>query len=633
MSNRLLLLAAVGLCLLLSGVHVAHGSVNVTRPDVVEFALLQDTVDDEFVYWGVQMYAGLKAAEKWINDNDVLSGTKLQITLVNGSWRNATAAEGAAAASAAIAGGYFGFVSPDWISSGPLMDAVNAQGLHIPIVNPLTTRSSVFQTNASRHVFGVRPRYPTEFLMMMHHAMHSDSHCSDFGVVYATEIDEIDSIIAQIANKTNALGFDPAKLFPVNHTIDVQRLRDAWFKDARVPGCVLVFGFDALAVAEALYGDARFVKDNTDFFCSSTAYCPSFNSSLHIDSIHLIATVSDPRDTGIPSTASYTSALQAFLATAPLLPSLLARGAYDATPNFVSKEGYMVGRFLAEVLRTMPAIAAPLFAGAVYGKKYVTVDEEIYGPFNEQCLVRSESSFPCFCNTGGRTYWIANTSMVVPLTIQGSETPGDEGLASLTTDLQSCVVPPSLVVKPLKLLMMAPSMTISDPVMESFFTAMIDAVLATVADKSTIALLGETGRPSLVRIDYNDSAAYVSSQWHRYDPLMFLGGLMGTESGGHLSLFHQDFEQDLRDPVFGEPGNVRATLRTMPSRTRARSQHTALRVRSEAVVAHVELGSTTWAREGAKPRLGRKHIPALWTARRLLCGFWCWAIRDRRRRA
>ncbi|MDP2060253.1 MAG: hypothetical protein Q8J97_10970, partial [Flavobacteriaceae bacterium] len=190
----------------------------------------------------------------------------------------------------------------------------------------------------------------------------------------------------------------------------------------------------------------------------------------------------------------------------------------------------------------------------VYRRKYVNVNESIFGPFSDGCLTKSTSTFPCFCNTGGRSFYMAQVNLTTGLLIGGvaNDFLQDGALLSLTTSLDVCAMTASSVQQPLNVAMLFNSSSLGAVATESqrqFSLAVVSATVHANAEGGAAA----AGRFNPILKQLTDSSvdldALLFNLTVRSNPYVLLGGDVATRNSGIPSLFLNAVSMQAADPA------------------------------------------------------------------------------------
>ncbi|CUG87349.1 receptor-type adenylate cyclase, putative [Bodo saltans] len=383
--------------------------------------------DQMFQFDGVQSYAGMKAAEKEINDNNIIGGgVNISIEFISApSFLGTPADVDNAIRNATV--GRFGFIMPDWATASSVTRIVqNEYNSSIPVVAPrLLTTSEV--VNKNRFSLNLRQPPSIEYLAILQYALGSaESRCTAFTLITRSLIDT-----SQVAVTLAALGLPTPLLinlpFPgslANLSFSPSAILDTWYASnaaysGYAPPCGLFFALpsDIISILDAMYTDARFNMSQMTFFVSAQSSEGIWNTSSHgtapFARVRFITNFVDPQNSTIPFTLRYQTALKAYLTSLNVsaLPAELTVYPMLSVPTYPALEGYLAVRWAAEILSRMPSITPSAFLDAVYDRHIFYMNDVSLGPMTDHCLVPNTFSIPCFCNIGASSLAVGGINL------------------------------------------------------------------------------------------------------------------------------------------------------------------------------------------------------------------------------
>ncbi|CUG88938.1 receptor-type adenylate cyclase, putative, partial [Bodo saltans] len=422
------------------------------RPSTIKFGMTYNMVDQLFVFDGTQMYAGAQAALKEINEAGVIDGITLEMDHVPpGPLLSAVVTP--TMVNFTNDPQYFGSIFTDWSTSASLAAVIRStqhnNGTY-PMIAARQLTDTGFQ-NDSRFDMSLRQPVSTEFLMMLHHSINSDTaRCTSFAILSRVSI-PTGALLPTLAS----LGFSSVSInlgLNALASFNTSEVLDAWFAGSNntgyyTPPCGLFFTLpsDAHTILEAMYTDSRFDMTRMAFYAAGVTSAGQWNSTLFgtapYTRLHFITNFPYPNSTINPLAIHFRASLANYLATVNMtaVPTAMKQIPFLATPNFPALEGYLAVRWVANILAAMPSINRTLFMDAVYDRKMFWVDDVTIGPMTDRCLIDSMTDLSCFCNAG---LSVLRVIQVSNLTGYPVPTEGDSSLTSLTNPLDQCYLTP-----------------------------------------------------------------------------------------------------------------------------------------------------------------------------------------------
>ncbi|CUG61443.1 receptor-type adenylate cyclase, putative, partial [Bodo saltans] len=383
------------------------------RPNLIKLGMYYNMADTIMQFDGTQMYAGAKAAEKEINAGGTIDGVQLEVVYVPAASYTSPASVVAAAASSFVNDTqYFGAILTDWVTTPTLLSTV-AVGTGLNGTYPVIgARHRVDVVTGTRSDISVRQPAPTDYLMMLHHAMNAATiRCTSFAVVTRGGF-----MAAPIEATIASLGLHVLILelgADYSTTPAVATVLDQWSTgNANThfypPQCGLFFSIasDTHAILEGMYADARFNMSLMAFYSSGIASEGYWNSTLYgvapFANFRVVTNLLSPNSATSPLAISFRAALSSYFAdlNASDVPADMQQVPTLTTISLPSFEGYVTVRWIAEILSAMPSINRTLFLRSVYSRRFFWVGDTSLGPMTDRCLVDSTSSLPCACSFG-----------------------------------------------------------------------------------------------------------------------------------------------------------------------------------------------------------------------------------------
>ena len=447
------------LLLCLSIVWTAAGALQ--RPPTILFGFYQNMNDAVLQFDGPQLYAGIKAAEKEVNEANIVEGVTLEFRYM----RTATLASPAAtvtstAYNASMTPDLFGMILPDWASSQTMLNVGrNFFNSTLPIIGARQLSDLAF-ANDSRFSVALRQPPSTEYLMMLHHAANSeDARCTSFAVLTRTFFN-----FAGIAPALAMLGLPPPVMIPLGANVfappNLTYVFDTWLRGGSTgstPMCGLFFCTfdDAHYILSAMYNDPRFDVAHMTFFAagltSEGVWSSTLNGTAPFRQLRFITNFPDPNSTVAPLSIRYRAALAKWLATVNMteVPADMKLLPFRSEPTYAALEGYMVVKWIAEILSSMPSINRTLFLDAIYKRRYFFVDDTSLGPLTDRCLVGAEDRLPCFCNAAVGTISMSrvdsSSGLAAALQLDAVQAP----TTTMDISLGDCYLTPALLRTPI----------------------------------------------------------------------------------------------------------------------------------------------------------------------------------------
>ncbi|PHR97531.1 MAG: hypothetical protein COA68_12390, partial [Oceanobacter sp.] len=186
------------------------------RPSTITFGFYQNMNDAILRFDGTQLYAGIKAAEKEVNEANIVDGVTFEFTYMKTATLSSPSATVTSTAyNASSTPDLFGIVLPDWGSSTTMLNVGrNFFNSTLPIVASRQLNDLSF-ANDSRYSASLRQPPSTEYLMMLHHALNSeDARCTSFAVLTRTFFN-----VAGIAPALELFGLPPAVMIPLGPSL------------------------------------------------------------------------------------------------------------------------------------------------------------------------------------------------------------------------------------------------------------------------------------------------------------------------------------------------------------------------------------------------------------------------------
>ncbi|CUI12835.1 Hypothetical protein, putative [Bodo saltans] len=518
--------------------HTVHGSP-LQRPSNITFGMYHNMIDSILRFDGTQMYAGAKAAEKEINDDDFLDGIVLNITWVPAAALTDTSATIEATASSFLNDtSFFGALLSDWGSSASLANLIKTQhNSQIPLIGARQLADSAFG-NDSRYDLALRQPPSTELLMMLHNAMNSEqARCSSFAIVTRSFLD-----ISAVLPTLGLFGFSSilfdlgANYFVLPNTTD---LLNQWHSgtnntDYYPPQCGLFFctAGDTAAILVAMYNDSRFDMTRMSFYGASLTSEGQWNSSAFgtapFSRLHFITNFPYADSTTNPLALRFQSALSNYLASVDMttVPAGIKQVPFLTIPSLPALEGYLAVRWIAEVLSGMPSINQSLFLRNVYSRRFMWIDDVTLGPLTDRCLVDATTDITCFCNVAMATMRIVRVN---PSTGYPTADTTDASISTLTLPMDQCYLVQANLRTPLSFEIWYPQVTTAAGIQTftNFKTMM--ALLSTnynVALSTPRVMFSATLMNPLVPFLPNETnAKYLDRLWVQHRPTITFSAL------------------------------------------------------------------------------------------------------------
>ncbi|CUG34590.1 receptor-type adenylate cyclase, putative [Bodo saltans] len=548
-----------------------QASAALVRPTEVNFAFVSDVFDDTTAVQTLERYLGLQAAMKVINDNDIMNGVLFNFTAVQGALVESPSAAYYTSLSANLTSlNPFGFVLPDWRVNDVAAAVATSSAETMPMVSPSTVSSGVYNSTYRHWIFPHQP-FAAEYLGQLNYALNGQSRCA-YSVAIGQEFAGIAELLNSTAKTLTNLGLSATTFILTDAemlTNATAVIRERFFANApKVPGCVFITSLkDVLqTVIDSLWGDPRFDRDNTFFFGPSAAASLFYNSSTYgteaYGNLRFAYPAHDPSNISIPSVQRFQSALNDII-TLQQVPQWLinklnpARVLEIVALGFYTPAGYdafLTALFIAEVIRGMPSVTRTAFIDRVYEQKYFNVNETFFGPFSDGCATGSPTTFPCFCNTGGRTYYMYQVNLTNGKlgAAQQDDALQDGDLLSQTTSLSACTLKESDIQNPLNFAFVVDQAVLNlgdDQVnaMRSYILTLVNAASYANTDGG-VAQFGRLN-PLMLTADLStaDPDAVLYNLTVRYNPYALIGGSIASKSSGIPSLFENALQMDVAD--------------------------------------------------------------------------------------
>lgn len=298
-----------------------------------------------------------------------------------------------------------------------------ASSLRIPLIGPYTGTPDIRSaTSVNRYVINLRAGYRDEAFAMLKLFVES-KHFKRVCMIYQNDsfgIPAMEAVTAAMANMRLTLTGTHAYNKAETASFDFAMLAEQVLAESAQG--IIFFGVDTfsnpfLRAFKQLYDAAAATSSSaTPFpqFITSSFIGDGLRSSATVQSIsapsfHQTQVVPHP----LSSTSAIATRYRAALST--------YRGTSSASMfNYVSLEGYVLGRFLIEVLNRTQTISPFGFLDAIYQTKMFDLDELMLGPFSGSCRGDEDSSVMtrsslCSCNQGLRS---VTTTLIEPSTNQ-----------------------------------------------------------------------------------------------------------------------------------------------------------------------------------------------------------------------
>ena len=186
-----------------------------------------------------------------------------------------------------------------------------------------------------------------------------------------------------------------------------------------------------------------------------------------------------PTDNSFLVVQQYTKALNSF--------------SRDYKADFFSFEGYMLGRFIFEVLKRLPVISRKNFLQSIYNTKLFQIADMYLGPYSGPCTWKQSL---CSCNIGLKQVFISKIAE------DGSFQPGSSDPFSFP--LTSCASPLSMLIKPINFVQIIPVSKPGDIVSQQIGQNINNGIQ--IAFKQAMAAGGINRRPvSLITISWDST--------------------------------------------------------------------------------------------------------------------------------
>ena len=270
-----------------------------------------------------------------------------------------------------------------------------ATAAKIPIIGPMTG-TNVIRTTFNPYSINVRAGYDAEVMAMVK-LLVEVKQLRRIALCYQNDsfgIPAYDAIVAAMSN----LKLSPSGLYPhvgalassYHYTLVASTV---W---ASRPQAVILFSLEAFSdqfikamsattSEKVIYVSGSWIGDGVRTFVRA--------NGLDSSTYYQTQVVPHPLSTTSTIAAKYRAALAAY--TSPSVP----------TYEYISMEGYVIGRFAIEALRRSASVTPQGLLNAIYETKMYQLDEILAGPFSNICVKDTSTegrSSLCYCGQGLR---------------------------------------------------------------------------------------------------------------------------------------------------------------------------------------------------------------------------------------
>ena len=348
-------------------------------------------------FLGARMRAGILAAFAEVNSAGGAQGRTLSLVSLDDGYVPATCATNTQLLLASNVTALIGYVgTAPAVSALPLASAAG-----VPMIGTLSGSNALripYQPNA----INVRVGYDDETAAMVNLLVGTLlplSSLSKVSIFYQSDAFGQ----AGVNGLTRALGAIGQSIYSsgsyARGTLAVSAAVSSIFGSSTGVQVVVLFGTAAASASfvQLARQHPNFVS-GTKFLVASFVGAEAFRDALGTASqwqdVYMTQVVPFPSDTSSPLVASYRSSI------------LSLEGSVNVSYDYPSLEGYLVGRFVADVARRVDAFTGAEFLRIINTDRFFQVDLTSIGLYSDQpCGTGVES---CMCNNGMRQVWTSS---------------------------------------------------------------------------------------------------------------------------------------------------------------------------------------------------------------------------------
>lgn len=364
-------------------------------------------------YTNYQKLAGLTAAVVESNSAGSLGSDSLSISLA------ATSGDGAAEIAAMT--GITALAMPGANTYKAALAAAKSRA--IPMVGADAGAEDVpalFALANNRNAINLRYNSFLEFRTLINYALNSRLRCRRFGILHSNQVNmtananALAQILLDLALDARTVAYDPTTIAGGDFSVILQ----FYTIPTRIPQCLFLLTDQSYITSfvSVYQASSQSQPADTFYLIPSSSYHPRLakvGSSLQ--NLFTVAQFPDPTvATTFTSVISFRSAMSTLISNNIMSGFSSIYGVVDTTPTPEQFEGYLLGRFMIEVLKRDPTSSGSgaVFLQNLFASKFIFVDDLTLGPFSDGCSgTSSVFGSPCYCNTGEKLMFVSQVNV------------------------------------------------------------------------------------------------------------------------------------------------------------------------------------------------------------------------------